>query len=41
MLSRRSLMRLALGTPSAALVAGCGGAPAAGSEPRPAAPSAP
>ena len=37
MLSRRGLMRWALGTPSAALVAGCGGAPAAGSEPRPAA----
>ena len=33
MLSRRGLMRWALGTPSAALVAGCGGAPAAGNEP--------
>jgi ABC-type glycerol-3-phosphate transport system substrate-binding protein len=37
MLSRRGLMRWALGTPPAALVAGCGGAPAAGNEPRPAA----
>src|SRR5918995_1867930 len=37
MLRRRGLMLWALGAPAAALVAGCGGAPAAGSEPRPAA----